>query len=310
MSMSVSIETITPNDAAELLKTNLPNNRPIAKNNLQKYADEMKSGDWAVTGDPIRISDKGYLIDGQHRLIAVTRTGLAMEFVVVRGVPHESFVALDQGKMRSLSDVLHTLGYERSRDLAKALNEANFYERYMNDKVQPTGEPFRTRTDKAPYTAGAGGNSQTTRGGLLDLLTRRPSLVDATDLAATFGRASKTRLTVVPVGTAAVLIDIASIIDRAGHAVDFLEEVTTGQSEHPHLAGNNPALLYHAALVRARGGSPTYKLGQTQKRGMLFRAYEAWAMGDELQRLPRPLRSYPSVPGDVEWHIVGRNEPR
>ena len=99
--MDIEREIITPEIAAEMLGKNLPYNRPINDSTVDKYAADMKAGRWCEdTADAISISEKGYLLDGQHRLTAIVKSGQTMCLLVARDVKESAFEYMDNGKQR------------------------------------------------------------------------------------------------------------------------------------------------------------------------------------------------------------------
>ena len=104
---------ITPDDARELLKNNADNNRSIIPALRKKFAADMTVGRWTYTGDTIRISRTGRLLDGQHRLWAVIDTGIPLHTIVVRGLDDTSISRMDIGGRRSAADQLTVQATER-----------------------------------------------------------------------------------------------------------------------------------------------------------------------------------------------------
>ena len=106
---SVDIELITPEIAKAFLLKNTANRslRPIA---VSEYAAEMKAGGWVLGCDAIGFDRNGTLINGQHRLNALIKSGLSAEFIVARNLPHKSIDALDIGKRRMLHERLTIAG--------------------------------------------------------------------------------------------------------------------------------------------------------------------------------------------------------
>ncbi len=104
---SMEVHEVSPELARAWLERNL-GNRPIRQANLRRLVAAMKSGNWRMTGDPIRFSNSGKLIDGQHRLMAIVESGLAFPCVVMRGLDDAIFDVLDSGASRSKADVLFT----------------------------------------------------------------------------------------------------------------------------------------------------------------------------------------------------------
>jgi hypothetical protein len=81
----------------------------------------MSAGRWSFNGDSIRISDDGVILDGQHRLQAIVLSGIAQRYVIVDGLPSESFHTIDRGKKRTTADSLAILGEKNVGALAAAL---------------------------------------------------------------------------------------------------------------------------------------------------------------------------------------------
>ncbi len=101
-------EIITPERAHELLELN-HNNRNLAQRFVDRYASDMAAGLWRDVGDPLRFS-KDRLLDGQHRLHAIIKSGVTLEMWVVNDLQDEDITVLDTGKSRALSDTLRWNG--------------------------------------------------------------------------------------------------------------------------------------------------------------------------------------------------------
>jgi hypothetical protein len=105
----ITLETITPQLAAEWLKGNSTNRR-LVYNHLDRMCTEMKEGQWKVTGDTIKFNGDR-LLDGQHRLEAVVKSGVTIQTFVARSVDTDTFSAMDTGRSRAGGDVLSAFGY-------------------------------------------------------------------------------------------------------------------------------------------------------------------------------------------------------
>lgn len=110
------IQTITPDIAAKYLER-MPHNRNLIKRTWVTYSAAMQTGQWQV-GQPLIFDDSGNLIDGQHRLRAVIHSGMAIDFLVVRGISGRVMDHLDTGRARLLRDVLSMRGYKNATVLA------------------------------------------------------------------------------------------------------------------------------------------------------------------------------------------------
>jgi len=114
---SVGIVKVTPDMARTLLISN-QDNRTVRKNRVNNYATQMKRGQWKLTGDPIRISRTGRLLDGQHRLLAIIEANTAVETFVIEGLDDETFTVIDSGLGRTPADALSFAGVGSATHIA------------------------------------------------------------------------------------------------------------------------------------------------------------------------------------------------
>lgn len=103
--MYTVIRDITPDMANEMLKSNTNNYRKAYYKVVAKYADDMANGRWQTNGDPIRISKSGVLLDGQHRLMAIAKSGTTQTMLIVYDVEDETSV-FDIGYRRNLQQIV------------------------------------------------------------------------------------------------------------------------------------------------------------------------------------------------------------
>ena len=103
---------VTPKLAAEWLQNNFVN-RPLSEDTVIAYARDMMNGVWTRTHQGIAFNDLDALIDGQHRLHAVIRSGRTVPMMVTFGLPAKiegaemtTMDAVDRGKPRSVADQL------------------------------------------------------------------------------------------------------------------------------------------------------------------------------------------------------------
>lgn len=108
--MDITVQTITPEDAEQLLTKANPDNRLMRKHRVRKYATEMSAGRWLMTGDPIRIAPDGTLVDGHHRLAAVLESKATIQSVVIRDIPMDIYPVIDTGLARTAADALRSSG--------------------------------------------------------------------------------------------------------------------------------------------------------------------------------------------------------
>lgn len=80
--------------------------RVTRKSNSLRLQSALRNGEFCQNGEPVIISDKGELIDGQHRVEAFLATSTFPEVLMVSGVKGlESYITIDQGASRALHDV-------------------------------------------------------------------------------------------------------------------------------------------------------------------------------------------------------------
>lgn len=134
-------ERVTPAIAREWLKANT-SNRTIRRRNVESLAREMKDGRWQFNFEPIMFSKSGRLLNGQHRLEAVILSDTTVELPVIRDVPDEVQITLDQGARRTAADDLMTEGFHNTHRLAAAARII-----LMWNKALPTKSSGVTKTE-------------------------------------------------------------------------------------------------------------------------------------------------------------------
>lgn len=98
-----SVELITP-EIAKVYLSSQRNNRTPTPSRIADYADRMQRGEWRIS-QPLQFSSEGDLFDGQHRLMAVIASGIACEFLVIRGLPPETRLFVDIGQTRRTAQI-------------------------------------------------------------------------------------------------------------------------------------------------------------------------------------------------------------
>jgi hypothetical protein len=103
---------VTPELAKQWLANNT-GNRKLKDNTVEGYARDMANGDWLTTHQGIAFNEDEQLIDGQHRLEAIVRSGVTVVMLVSHGWPVQpkdkkvrTMDTVDRGAVRSLSDLL------------------------------------------------------------------------------------------------------------------------------------------------------------------------------------------------------------
>ena len=106
----ITTTLVTPQMAKSWLDSSNTRNRPLRNKTLYAYASDMRSGRWQQNGECIKFDRNGVLLDGQHRLAAISQSGVSIPLVIVRGLDPESFHTIDTGMRRSAAHMLTISG--------------------------------------------------------------------------------------------------------------------------------------------------------------------------------------------------------
>lgn len=109
--MRTRIETVMPDDALNYLAMNMVNRR-ISPERVNAYAYSMANGDWQQNGESIKFNKRGELIDGQHRLSAVIKSGKPVTMLIAYDIDDDVNI-IDRNRPRSATDVLRISGFTK-----------------------------------------------------------------------------------------------------------------------------------------------------------------------------------------------------
>lgn len=155
---SIEVVKVTATIASAWLNRN-SNNRPIRLKAVVQYANDMSSGQWKSTGESIKFSKSGRLLDGQHRLSAIVESSAVLEIVVNTGLEDGSFDVIDTGRQRTGSDILTIDGISlgEARTAAAALPMIVNYSRGLpaHSSVRPTNQVQLDFWKQHPYVQAA-----------------------------------------------------------------------------------------------------------------------------------------------------------
>lgn len=118
---------VTPKLAREWLGYNT-HNRRLRDRVVNAYAADMKAGAWQWNGESVKFAKDGTLLDGQHRLAAITLAEVTLRMLVVRGLPNETQDTVDGGAKRKFSDVLQLRGEAHYTTLAALTRRVAMWE--------------------------------------------------------------------------------------------------------------------------------------------------------------------------------------
>lgn len=247
------IVPVSPAVAAEWLVRN-DHNRRVRAAVVRQYARDMRAGRWLMTGEAIKFSADGRLIDGQHRLYAVLDAATTVDMLVITGLTDESQDVMDTGSKRGAADMLTLGGYTNASLLAAATKWIILH------------DEDRLYTDRA--------NRSVTHADVRDYIRRNPELEDVVSLAGSV----KSRIDLQP----AILAAALWIITRADReeAAEFLSRWADGID----LSAGSPILALRNRLRQIKKNRT--RVEPEALLSLTVRAWNAWRDGRTLAALP------------------------
>lgn len=256
--MSIREEVVTPEAATDYLDLNT-NNRKLRPQTVDQHVAAMKRGEWKYNGDSIRISESGVLLDGQHRLAAIEKSGIPQKYIIVEGLPDEVFTTIDVGSKRSASQMIGMTGGKNITALASASK--------MCILMATVGRPIHGTHHKQP-----------THQNIVDYAVARKDLQDSTNHVVSnkwlsrFATPSIAAFCHYQFGN-------ADPVKRDS----FFEELSTGDISYR----NSPVKVLREKLIEEKGMPNT--IDRSRRIATFYRAFSAYLRGEEskLIRLPK-----------------------
>lgn len=199
---------VTPSLAAKYLEANIMN-RHANEPTVLHYANQMRKGDWKEdTGECIKISKEGVILDGQHRLMAVIKANKPIYFHIAMDMDKEVFDVLDTGKCRSAGDVFKIQGIKYATSTPAIINYYHLFK-------------------KEQYHKGIAKNGKLSNSQLLAMYEEKAEYWNAiVNKAETFSSSfSRVISSALFGGIYATLLDI-----NPSKALPFLEQFSTGRN--------------------------------------------------------------------------------
>ena len=138
--ISVSQETISPEMAAKLLEVNT-HNRHIVQSRVDLIAQDITDDNWVFNGESIKFSDTGKLLDGQHRLLAIYKSGKSIDSIIIRGLPEIAQDTVDSGAKRTFGNILTLRGEANVNTLASGIRVSWYITKYGEPKTSAVSYP-------------------------------------------------------------------------------------------------------------------------------------------------------------------------
>lgn len=247
--MKLTTLIVTPAIAAEMLARNKLN-RPLSSYWVFMLASAMKAGEWKLNGEAIKIDTNGDIIDGQHRLHAIIKSGRAIPLCVIEDLPTDIFDTLDQGKRRSAADVLAIGGAKNSCAISSALRVITFLE----------GTATSLTSVRTPL--------------ILDAFERHP---DVAYWVSMFTGLQTLRAIAPSSLCGVVTLGAESFGQDSGEF--FMRKLSSGEM----LAEDSPILVLRQRLIEAKKGSA--RLASLPLLTIIVKAWNAYATGRKIKIL-------------------------
>lgn len=135
---TVSHVPVDPSTAKRWLNENKVN-RSLRLAKINQFANDMAAGRWNLSNDAICFAPDGTLLNGQHRLHAIIKSGATITMLIVRNMPPSSMTSMDIGTSRTAADALGFAGEQNTHLLAASTKLAIVYSDgriYKDSKAQ------------------------------------------------------------------------------------------------------------------------------------------------------------------------------
>jgi hypothetical protein len=250
------IVTVTPAKAAEMLEHNT-HNRKINSRDVDKWAIEMTEGRWELDGDAIRFDAEGALLNGQHRLSAVVKSGTTQKFLVLSGLPTETQINMDTGRRRTAGNALELSGFSG-------------YSAALAATARIGVRVARSGLNAERFIGITASNQE-----IVDFVNAHPELYDAVKYMTAIYRNAD----IPSVGVGAYAYWRMQLLDPEA-ALAFW----TSASDKVGLKFGDPVLAMTRRFAQAR--RQREKISHQNQLSMIFRAWNAYRTNAVMQRLP------------------------
>lgn len=252
--MHSEIEKVTPSIAVAYLERNT-SNRNMSHNRVTAMAEAMKRGEWVFNGDSIRFSDDGVLLDGQHRLAAIVKSGTAQNLLVIRGLPKSVFSTIDTGSARTAAEVIGLAGVKNQNVAAAGAKLYLLWRAYGS----PLDRGSKYSFSHEQILSFCRDN---------DLLSRAASYSSSNSFLKKFMTSSIACF---------VYLAISEISEEM--AVSFLDDV----SNRAESSSGNPTILLREKLLEMSGSKA--KTTKKDKIALILKAFRFWRSGRRVKQL-------------------------
>lgn len=258
---SSSTWEITPTIAKVLLKANVKN-RIVRRSRVEQYKADLINGRWAQNGEAICFKKNGQLADGQHRLVAISESGVTVKMNVAVGCDDNGDRTYDSGLNRTNADAF------RYFDIANYNTVSSIVNRYF---VLKRRAPFISTREQKPGIGG-GKIAHETKSALLEEYVNSASLYQEAYKTASRIYGTSRIFTKTEIGGL-----IVYLVKDMGYAYPFVEGffdglVTDGWNHNTAVACLRVRLMRAAVKKNA-------VMTRQHKQALLIKAWNLYAAG-------------------------------
>jgi hypothetical protein len=239
---------ISPELADVILTERNGTNRQASATKIAEYIDAMSEGRWPVTGATIVFSKSGFLLDGQHRLMACVRAGVPLKTYIVFGIDDGAFSLIDIGRKRTNVDAFAIAKVPYSRVSAAATRWLAIFNK------DPEDRSLTLTNDQALRWYNANIQKQ-----LLEDCIRRATEVE---------KAAKIKGSTIPAGSTAALFYLFGTKSRKD-MVEFAQTFADGKAH-----GRAVMSVVREAMERSGG-----RIHEVYRNAVIVLAWNAYRNG-------------------------------
>ena len=253
--VTIGMVEVNPALASSLLTKTSGKNRSIFQAHQNRLADSMDNNDFVFTGDTIKMDHEGNVIDGQHRLSTIAKSGENHEMLFVCGLPDNFFIYLDQNKARDLSTTLKGMGVTNTHYHSSFLNILSSASKSMSWKSLVSGKMNNT-TGARLYLAHCADIQRPQDLNIVNEIVR---------VSASAGQKLKLTPTGVALAMYVMLIETSNdhkLMEGREEVFTFIDMIKTGQTGHDKFGklesldiNNHPVNRVRTAFEKLRTAS-------------------------------------------------------
>lgn len=125
---------VGPELAARMLEYNIANNRPVSDFYVvERLCKAILRKEWVLTHQAAAFDRNGRMFDGQKRMLAIIKTGVAVPMCIAYNVDPAAFAVVDTMQPRTGGHTLHIMGVPNANRMAAAIRAIYMYDNHRDE---------------------------------------------------------------------------------------------------------------------------------------------------------------------------------